>query len=130
MAARLGLEELAPVIKITRLRSVAGQPVVLVSSYLPYAVCPGLIRADLRSQSLYAYLEEEYGLRIAAGRRQIEAVLATKEEAELLAISPGAPLILIDSTSYLEDGTALEYYHALHRSDRARFEVNLMRVHD
>ena len=62
--------------------------------------------------------------------RTTEAVLATKEEAELLAISPGAPLILIDSTSYLEDDTPVEYYHAYHRGDRTRLEVALVRVRD
>jgi GntR family transcriptional regulator len=122
LAARLGLEELAPVIKITRLRSVAGQPVVLVSSYLPYAVCPGLIRADLRSQSLYAYLEEECGLRIAAGRRQIEAVLATEDEARALHIDRGAPLLRLESVSYLADGRPMEYFSGVFLS---RFEVEL-----
>ena len=97
---------------------------------MPCTLCMDVLRADFTQQSLYAFLRSECHLQIASGKRMIEAVLATKEEAELLAISPGAPLILIDSTSYLEDGTALEYYHAVHRSDRARFEVNLMRVHD
>jgi GntR family transcriptional regulator len=58
----------------------------------------------------------------------IEAVLATDQEAKLLEIEPGAPLILIDSVSYLEDGRPMEYYRAVHRSDRARFEVNVLRV--
>jgi GntR family transcriptional regulator len=29
--------------------------------------------------------------------------------------------------SYLEDGRPLEYFHALHRGDRTKFEVNLVR---
>ena len=32
---------------------------------------------------------------------------------------------MLDSVSYLKDGTPIEYYHALHRSDRLRFEVDL-----
>jgi GntR family transcriptional regulator len=35
---------------------------------------------------------------------------------------------LLDSVSYLADGTPIEYYHALHRGDRARFEVEVSRV--
>jgi hypothetical protein len=34
---------------------------------------------------------------------------------------------MLDSISYLEDGRAVEYYHALHRGDRSRFEVELVR---
>lgn len=70
------------------------------------------------------------GIKIDSGKRFIEAVLANEEEALLLRINKGSPLILIDSVSYLEDGSPLEYYHAVHRSDRARFEVNLVRFDD
>lgn len=37
---------------------------------------------------------------------------------------------LLDSVSYLDDGTPLEYYHALHRGDRAQFEVELVRLRE
>ena len=40
----------------------------------------------------------------------------------------GAPLIKLESVSYLADGTPLEYYSALHRGDRTRFEVELVRI--
>jgi GntR family transcriptional regulator len=41
-----------------------------------------------------------------------------------LAVHPGAPLLLIESTAYLEDGTPIEYFKARHRGDRTRFEIN------
>ena len=34
----------------------------------------------------------------------------------------------LESNSYLSDETPLEYFHALHRGDRSRFEVELIRV--
>jgi len=121
---RLGLDALTPVIKIVRLRSVAGHPVVLVTSYLPYALCPSLIQADLRRQSLYAFLDQECGLRVGGGRREIEAVLATEEEARLLEIDRGAPLLRLESVSYLEDGRPMEYFNGVFLS---RFVVELGR---
>jgi GntR family transcriptional regulator len=69
-----------------------------------------------------------YGLDLARGRRAIEAVSANKQEAELLQISYCDPLILLDSVTFLHDGTPIEYYHAVHRGDRSRFEVELVRV--
>ena len=51
-------------------------------------------------------------------------------ESELLQVDPGAPLMLLDSVSYLDDGTPIEYYHALHRGDRSRFEAELVRVYE
>ena len=82
---------------------------------------------DFAHRSLYAYLESAYGLVIARGRRTLEAVAAGEYEAGLLGVKKGAPLILLDSVSYLADGTPIEYYRALHRGDRSRFEVELLR---
>lgn len=118
------------VIEIERLRLVNEEPIVLVWTYVPYTLCPGLLQADLTHQSLYGFLEQQCQLVIARGRRIIEAVPANEYESELLQVPRAAPLILLDSVSYLEDGTPVEYYHALHRGNRTRFEVELVRVRE
>lgn len=128
IAAYLRLKQGAPVVHIDRLRFVDGEPLVLVATYLPAARCSGLEQVDFTRRSLYAYLETAYGLVIDRGRRVLEAVPASDYEAGLLGIKKGAPLILLDSVSYLADGSPIEYYHALHRGDRSRFEVELIRV--
>jgi GntR family transcriptional regulator len=117
-----------PVVAIERLRFVEEIPIQLVTTYIPFSLCPALVDVDLSNQSLYAFLEQTCGVIIAWGHRSIEAVPANEYEARLLHVQRGAPLILLDSVSYLSDGTAAEYYHALHRGDRTRFEVELIRV--
>ena len=79
---------------------------------------------------MYRFIEEECNLFISRGQRVIEAVAANENEAQLLQVSEGAPLVLINSVSYLSDGTPVEYYHAIHRGDRSRFEVELLRVRE
>lgn len=128
VAAHLNLPVGADVIEIRRLRYVNDSPIQLVTTYLPATLCPPTLHADFTHQSLYAYLRAECGITIASGKRSIEAVPANKEEAKLLEIPVGFPLILLDSVSCIEDGTPIEYYHAVHRSDRARFEVHLVRA--
>jgi GntR family transcriptional regulator len=128
VAAYLGLEVNDPIIQIDRLRYVNHEPIVLVTTYLPYHLCPELLDVDLKNQSLYAYLEREHGIQIARGKRFLEAVIANQLEAELLKVDLGSPLILLNSVSYLLDGTPVEYFHALHRGDRSRFETELIRV--
>ncbi len=124
----LRVESTTPVIKLVRLRFVQDEPIVLVTSYLPYDLCPELVNADLSEQSLYAFLKSAYGLSVASGRRRIEAVAASETEARLLKIDEGAPLLKLDSVSYLEDGTPLEYFHGVFRGDRSRFEVEIDRL--
>jgi GntR family transcriptional regulator len=88
---------------------------------------PGLETADLTRRSLYEYLQTEYGLSLARGRRTIEAVAADARQARLLRVRKGAPLAYLQSVSYLADGRPIEYYIAFHRGDRSRFEVELVR---
>ena len=128
VAANLGIERLAPVVKLVRLRFVEGEPIVLVTSFLPYERCRQLIQADLQKRSLYAFLDEECGLKIGRGSRSIEAISAGEPEAKLLKLKVGAPLIRLKSVSYTSDGAALEYFDALFRGDRSRFEVEIMDI--
>lgn len=130
IATFLQLGPETPVIRIDRLRYVDEEPIVFVTTYLPHALCPRLVETDLTHQSLYEFLEREYSIVIARGRRILEAVVASEHEANLLEIPEGSPLISLDSVSYLEDGTPIEYYHALHRGDRSMFEVELIRTRD
>lgn len=127
VATFLQLAPETPVIRVDRVRYVEDEPIVLVTTYLPHALCPGLVEIDLTYRSLYTYLEETYLLVIERGRRILEAVIAGEYEARLLQVNEGAPLISLESISYLEDGTPLEYYKALHRGDRSVFEVELVR---
>lgn len=127
-----GWLEIAPgakVFDIQRLRSISDAPFQLVTSYIPCDLCPQLENVDLTNRSLYNFLENDCGLVIARGRRFIEAVAANDTEARLLEIERGAPLVMLDSISFLETGRPIEYFHAVHRGDRARFEVELVRMH-
>lgn len=127
------LLELTPggqVVHLHRLRSVNEEPIQLVTSYLPYQHCPLVATVDFTSRSLYEFLEHEYGFGLARARRYIEAVAANEVEARLLDIERGSPLLMLDSVSYTTDGLPIEYFHALHRGDRSRFDVDLVLAQD
>lgn len=115
------------VVDICRLRFIHDEPILVVTTYIPLRISPNLATVDLTNRSLYEYLEKENGIIIVRGKRYLEAVLANEEEAALLKIEEGDPLIMLDSISFTETGQIIEYYHALHRGDRTRFEVELVR---
>jgi GntR family transcriptional regulator len=119
----------APVIMLSRIRKLNGEPSVYVSTYIPQKLCPQLLHTDLENKSLYTFLEK-CGLEIHKGHRYIGVSLANEHEASLLNIKAGSTLIELDSVTYLKDGRPLEYFHALHRGDRTRFEVDLVRLKD
>ncbi|MCL4394076.1 MAG: GntR family transcriptional regulator [Chloroflexi bacterium] len=123
IARELDLRPGETVIKIERLRCIESRPILFVTSYLPYAKCPGVLHEDLANTGLYTILHDKYGLKIVSARRFVEAVAANKYEAEKLKIKRGAPLLLVDSTVFLEDGRPIEYFKARHRGDRTRLIV-------
>lgn len=123
----LGLGPDEDVIRLERLRLVDGEPWVVTTTYLPSTLCAPLLEFDMSSRSLYATLEHDLGLTIHHGRRTIEAALAGPERGVLLQLDPGAPVLLLQSTSYLADGRAIEYFIAWHRGDRSRFDAQLYR---
>ncbi len=127
VAGYLKIKPGARVIDINRLRSIEDAPLQIVNTFVPYDLCPQLAQIDLTNRSLYQFLEEDCHIFISHGRRFIEAVAASEQDARLLQVERGAPLVMLDSISYQEDGTPVEYYHAVHRGDRTRFEVELVR---
>jgi GntR family transcriptional regulator len=127
VAGALQVKENEPVVLLNRLRFLDGVPEVLVATFLPERLCPGLVEEDFSNQSLYALLARKYGYVIARGSRSIEAIGLSKQQAELLQTSPGSPALLLKSIGMLPDNTVLEYYIAAHRGDRAKFLVQLVR---
>ncbi|MGE5601485.1 MAG: GntR family transcriptional regulator [Nitrososphaerales archaeon] len=129
VAENLRLAPGASVIALERLRFIGDEPIQLVTSYVPESACPDIVTHDFSHGSLYAFLEE-HGLFLAYGFRTVEAVGANERESHYLAVPVGAPMILIDSVGYLADGTPIEYFHAVHRGNRTRFHIELVRSRD
>jgi GntR family transcriptional regulator len=117
----LGLRRADQVHEILRARSANGEPIVLEEAYLPAAIFPGLRTADLTG-SLYE-LMREYDASPCSADEEIEATVATEEQARILGVEAGSPLLLITRTSYTEDGVPVEFSRDYHRSDRARIRI-------
>jgi GntR family transcriptional regulator len=123
VARELELLPGATVIEVRRVRFIADQPMVVVSSYIPYDMCPNLLQADLTQIGLHQFLRENGGCKIGRAKTFIEAVGANEMEAQLLAVDVGAPLMMIESTVYLADGHPIDYFKSRHRGDRLRLIV-------
>jgi len=125
-ALLLELEPDERVVELGRLRSLDGEPHVLVTTFLPAALVPGLTALDLGgSASLYRILRERYGLPILSCVRRVEAAVADARQAHLLRLTRGDPLLVLRSTAYTSGHRPLEHFVAYHRADRSAFEVEL-----
>jgi len=113
-------------VTIERVRSLDGAPVMYVQNHLLQEFAPAVRAADLATSSLYGTLRERHGVRVDGGRRTVEAVTASEGLAELLAVSPGFPLLFVESLSWNAAERPFECYRAWHRSDRSRIAVQVV----
>lgn len=106
------------VYRARRLRSVNGEPVAVVTSYLPARLFTGIEKQDLEHQSLYAIFEHTYKRKLQWAEEIIGAMIAGEEEATALQTSPGSALLVIRETTYDMQNVAIEYSLSMLRGDR------------
>lgn len=119
-ALRLAENDL--VFDLRRLRLADGTPFSLDHARFPADRFPGLLEMPLGG-SVYKLFEERYATKVEEADEEIEVVNATDEEALVLAVAPGAPLLSITRTSYDPDGQPIEFSHDLLRSDRVKIRM-------
>ncbi|MGQ9593920.1 MAG: GntR family transcriptional regulator [Anaerolineae bacterium] len=125
VAAALQIEVGQQVYHIRRLRLGNNIPTVIEKCYFPYALCKGLERFDLSTASIYRVLHDELGVQLRHVRQTLEPVLATEEEAAILHVEPGFPLMLVTRVAYTDGEVPVEYGKALYRGDCSRFVSEL-----
>lgn len=123
-APLLGVRTGSDVIRLDRLRRVGDLPVVMTTTYLPPRFA-GVLEADLRQRSLYAFLEEAYGITPSGGTRRLEAVPAEEAHALHLGVDVGAALLQITANNRDQHGQPFECFLAWYRGDRTSFEVEV-----
>jgi GntR family transcriptional regulator len=98
IAAELKLSPADDVVELERLRSVDGAPNHVAHSFLPAALYPKAAEQDFSEGSLYEYLRSEYGADLAHARIVVDVGTAAPEEAELLRVVAGSPLLVVRTT--------------------------------
>jgi len=106
-ALRLG--ESAAAVLIRRSCAVGSSPVLVQASWLPFARFAGLDAEPLLDGSLYAMLEERYGVRIVRAKLRITIAAAGAPDATLLRLRPGDPVLRTARTTYDNSNLAIEY---------------------
>ena len=116
-ATHLDLAAGTLVVDIVRIRLADAVPISLERVRLPADLVPGLLELPLGG-SMYDLLDRQYGMTPQDVVEHLEVVEASADEAALLGITGGAPLLAITRTSRTADGVAFEFSNDLFRADR------------
>ena len=115
-----GFPEYRLVWRIVRQRVVDEVASVLDIDYLDKTLVPYLTR-EIAGQSIYAYLEEELGLRIAYAQKEITIDPATNRDQILMDIGTDQHVVSVKSKVYLADGQQFQFTDSRHKLEKFRF---------
>ena len=122
IAETLEVAAATPVVHIERTRSVGGQPLAILRNWLIGDVAAALTADDLRGRGLYALLRDR-GVRPHSAVQRLGAVAASADEAALLGLEVGAPLVTMRRVMQDDSGRVVELGD--HRYDAAHYSVEL-----
>jgi GntR family transcriptional regulator len=121
-ATNLGLLPRQPVVHLRRIRRADGEPIAIESTVLIGACAPAVMDADLTNGSLHETLGRA-GFGLVRGTGTIGAAAATPEDARLLAIQPGDPLLVERRVIIDGQGRRIEATESRYVADRYGLDV-------
>ncbi len=124
-AEALHLPPTGPILRISRLRLADDNPMAIEAAHLPYDRFGRIADLITGNTSLYALLENEFGIRLHYADETIETSAASPEDAELLNSEVGGPILMLSRHSYDIDDNVIEFVRSRYRGDRFRFVTRL-----
>jgi len=116
-AESLGIPVRQPVVHLGRLRLADGRPIALESTTLIEATADAVMAADLSKGSLHETLGRA-GIALRRGTSTIVAAAATAEDARLLEVEPGDPLLVERRVIADGHGRRIEATESRYAADR------------
>jgi len=127
VARQLGLPSNETVYHLQTLRYLDRKPLSVNNSYLPRFLGEKLARVDFSQRDLIDVFEHEGGLKIGEAQLSIGAGLARTQDAKLLRLEPGAPVLEVERLLHLAEGGPIHVEVAVYRADTFRYKLNLRR---
>lgn len=127
IAKQLELKGGDSVIFIKRIQSFGGEPTILEELWLPGAIFKGLSVERMMQYKgpMYALLETEFDTRMIRALENIRAVSADHDDAELLHIAPGTPLLSVNRLSFTYGDKPVEVRRSLYLTSHYHYRNEL-----
>lgn len=113
----------SPCLVLNRLRFGDDEPVGIQYSTILTEHCPDLEKHDFNQSGLYDVLAREYRLTVKEIQHTITATVADAEQAELLQIAVGDPLVVVRTTTFLDNDQFFEHTTSLYRADKYEYST-------
>jgi GntR family transcriptional regulator len=113
---------------LRRLALLEGDPLALLTAWLPPRYARGVSEQDLGGGSLYEALGRVHGIEMTSADSVVEVDRAGLDQAELLGLAPGSPVLRVTGVTRDQQGRPVEYSDVLYRPERFRFAIESRRI--
>jgi GntR family transcriptional regulator len=110
--------------RLQRVRCANGQPIAVETCHLPWSVLSEQDAASVGNGSLYELLAQR-GRAAVRSEQSVQAALASPEEAALLNLESGRPVLRFERLSFDANEEPLEFVTSTYRGDKYSFHVLL-----
>ncbi|WP_280507566.1 GntR family transcriptional regulator [Nocardia flavorosea] len=128
VARRLGLEPGKQVVYLERLRYLGDRPLSLDLTYLAPDIGARVLDHDLAHTDVFVLLEQLSGQPLGSADLAVEAIPADRHTAANLDVPAGAPLLMLERLTRLDDGTPVDLEYIRMRGDRITLRSSLSRT--
>ena len=108
--------------KVSRTRILDGEALEYETTYFDMRIVPFLDK-KIAESSIYDYLEKKLHLKISHSRREIKFRYATEDEKKYMDLKDFNAVIVVESHTYLSNGTLFQYGINSYRPDKFVFST-------
>lgn len=126
IASLLGVDN-EPILYLKRVRSISGNPIVVLENFVVPRNCPGIEQIDFRQERLFQTLEDRYGIALGWGMRTFQARATTPDLASLFNETDCQPVMFMEQLVYQKNGEPIEYSNVWLKGDSFRLSAVVKR---
>ena len=115
------------IIQVRRVLTFAGVPTILEELWLSGAAFKGITAEQMANFQgpTYAMYEVEFGVRMVRAAEKIRAVAADVEQAAILEVARGTPLLSVERLAFTYNDVPMELRRGLYRTDTHHYRNEL-----
>lgn len=110
---------------VRRLLVQDSMPICIYDSYMPYRLVAGLEHERLDVDRIYHAMEKKFDIHVVGVEEMLRASIVSGEEARLLDVPPGSPVIHIERLAFSHNNSVVEWRQTIGRSDHFIYKIKL-----
>lgn len=113
------------VYKIDRLKIEEHEAIAIERTYIVYDIMPNFSIKRTENEVIYNVMRDQPGIKLGKAKIYLSNTSAAEDEAKLLSLDKGTPLMSMERTTYLNNNKPVEYTKFIMRQDKANYYFEL-----